>query len=266
MPSILSLELIMIKKSMLIAALILSLLVLASCNLPSRQVSQPKTPTPSIGTLPEISPTPVYLCNNQYFPNKLGDTWEYSGSNSVLGDYSRTDSIASSGTEVFSIATTLSGVTYAVNYGCSSTGLTASNPIQQYVGALLNGPDAPVNVKLTSSSGITLPVKIAPGDTWQQTADFEASSQELNLNGRFVFDYSAVGYERVTVQFGTFNALRIDCTIRIEVSGFRILAGTYTTSSWMAPNIGVIKSEGASHVPGIDFTDGMQLTSFTPSS
>jgi hypothetical protein len=122
-----------------------------------------------------------------------------------------------------------------------------------------------VNVKLTSSSGISLPATITPGDTWQQTADFEASSQELNLNGRFVFDYTAVGYENVTVPLGTYNALRVDATIRIEVSGFRILAGTYTTTTWMVPKIGIVKSEGASHVPGVDFTDSMQLTSFAPS-
>jgi hypothetical protein len=74
-----------------------------------------------------------------------------------------------------------------------------------------------------------------------------------------------VGYENITVPFGRFDALRVDATIRIEVSGFRILAGTYITSTWMVPKIGVIKSEGTSHVPGINFTDGMQLTNFTPS-
>ena len=80
----------------------------------------------------------------------------------------------------------------------------------------------------------------------------EATSPELNLSGRFVFDYTAVGYENVTVPFGTFNALRVDATIRIEVSGFRIQAGTYTTSTWLVPEIGMVKSEGTSHVPGLN--------------
>jgi hypothetical protein len=85
------------------------------------------------------------------------------------------------------------------------------------------------------------------------------------LNGTFVFNYIAVGYENVTVTFGTFNALRVDATIRIEVSSFRILAGTYTTTAWMVPEIGIVKSEGTSHLPSVDFTDAMQLTSFAPS-
>jgi hypothetical protein len=121
-----------------------------------------------------------------------------------------------------------------------------------------------VNVKLTSNSGLTLPANIAPGDTWQQTADFEATSQNLNINGRFVFDYTATGYENITVPFGTFDALRVETTIRVEVSAFHVVAGTYTTTSWLVPGVGMIKSEGTSHVSGIDFSDAMQLTSFTP--
>jgi hypothetical protein len=248
-----------------IVSLLLTTLLFSACNLPSRQTTQVQTPTPTTASILEITPTPTSLCDNQYFPNSTGDTWEYSGTNSAIGSYTRTDTVTNSSTQAFSLKTTLSDVTYPVTYTCYSTGLTVTDPVQQYAGALLSGPNAPVNVKLTSNSGISLPAKINPGDTWQQTADWEASSQDLNLNGRFVFDYTAVGYESVTVPFGTFNALRMDTTIRIEVSGFRILAGTYTTTTWMVPEVGIIKSEGASHVTGIDFTDHMELTRFTPS-
>lgn len=248
----------------IIIVLILSTLLLSACNLPNRQTTQAQIPTPITSTIPESSPVPTPLCNNQYFANTTGDTWDYSGDNSAIGAYTRTDTIINSSADAFTVETTLSNVTYSVTYACSSTGLTATNPIQQYVGALLSSPNAPVNVKLTSNSGISLPSKIISGDTWQQTADWDATSQELNLNGRFVFDYTAVGYESVTVPFGTFNALRVDATIRIEVSSLRILAGTYTTTTWMVPDIGIVKSEGTSHVPGVDFTDRLELTKFTP--
>jgi len=142
--------------------------------------------------------------------------------------------------------------------------LTASDPVQQYAGALLSSPDSPMSVKLSSNSGVSLPAKIIPGDTWQQTVDFDATSQQLNVSGRFVFDYTAVAYENVTVPAGTYNALRVDGTIRIEVTGLHILAGSYTTSIWFAPEVGMVKSEGTSHVTGVDFSDSMQLTRFTP--
>ena len=255
----------MLRKHAFIVIIILPMLVLSSCNLPKRQISRSQTPTSTSVTLPEASPTPVNLCYHRYFPGSLGDTWQYSGSNTAIGAYSRTDTVTGSSAEVFSVSTQISNVTYTVNYACSSAGLTADNSIMQYVGALLSGSNAPVNVKLTSNSGISLPANITPGDTWQQSADFEASSQDLNVNGRFVFDYTALGYENVTVPFGTFNALRVDATIRIELSGFRILAGTYTTTTWMVPDIGIIKSEGTSHIPNMDYSDSMQLTSFTQS-
>jgi hypothetical protein len=252
------------KPLFIIKALILPMLILSACNLPERQISQVQTPTSTAVVLPKPSPTPVSLCDNRYFPSRLGNTWDYSGSNTATGDYNRTDTVTRSSTEAFSVDTTLSGITYGVNYTCSSAGLTADNPIQQYAGAFVSGPNAPVTVKLTSVQGITLPAKIAPGNTWQQTADFEATSPQLNANGRLVFDYVAVGYENVTVPSGTFNALRVDATIRIEVSAFHIEAGTYTVSTWLAPDVGLVKSDGTSHVSGIDFSDSMQLTRFAP--
>jgi hypothetical protein len=77
-----------------------------------------------------------------------------------------------------------------------------------------------------------------------------------------VFDYSAGGYESITVPFGTFNALRVDTTIQIKVTALGISAGTYTSTFWMAPNVGVIKSIGTSHVPNVDFSDSLELTAF----
>ena len=244
-----------------ISILIITELILAACNLPQRQTAP--SPTPMVAALPQSSPTPTPLCANPYFPNVAGDQWEYTGENSLIGAYTRRDTISSSNDASFTQQTTQDNVTYSVSYDCSSTGLTSQNPVQQYAGALLNSADAPVNVKLSSNSGITLPANIAPGDTWQQAADFEATSTQVNVNGRFVFDYTAIGVENVTVPAGTFNALRVDGTIRIQVTSLHVPAGTYTITTWWAPGVGIVKSEGASHVPGVDFTDSLQLASFT---
>lgn len=251
-----------------VLALISFSLLLAACNLPARSTAQTQTPTEMTNAQPgsNAAPTPtaVSACNNQYFPNKIGDSWDYSGNNTALGAYTRSDSITNANAENFTMQTNQSDVTYTVVYSCSPAGLTAADPVQQYAGVILSSPNTPVNVKLNSNSGITLPAKINPGDTWQQTAEWDASSKDINLNGTFVFNYTAVRYETITVPYGTFNALRVDGTIRIEVTGLKILAGTYTTTTWMVTDIGVVKSEGTSHVPGVDFTDSMELTKFTP--
>ncbi|NJD59976.1 MAG: hypothetical protein C3F13_04330 [Anaerolineales bacterium] len=251
----------MLRKSIVtVAVLTLAILALSACNLPERQVSPGESLAPSTPAVNQ----PATLCSNQYFPNTTGTTWTYAGSNTVTGEYIRTDTVSSSSTDAFTVNTTLSSIPYSLTYSCSSAGLTAGDPVSQYAGALLSSPSVPVNVKLTSNSGLTLPANVAPGDTWQQTADFEATSQSLNINGRFVFDYTATGFENITVPFGTFDALRVDTTIRVEVSALHVVAGTYTTTSWLVPGVGTIKSEGTSHVSGIDFSDATQLTSYTP--
>jgi hypothetical protein len=248
-------------------AILLSTMLLSACNLPSRESVQlfSRTPT-AVSITPIDTPTPITsLCVNLYQPNTVGDRWEYSGNTSATGAYSRTDTVTASSDHLFTVESNVSNVTYTVDYACNEAGLFAMNPIQQYLGVLLTGPDAPLNVTLTANSGISLPVKINPGDSWQQIADWDALVKDFSLKGRFVFDYTAVGYESITVPFGTVTALRVNGIIRIEVSGFRILAGTYETTFWMAPEVGIVKSEGTSHVPGVDFRDNLELNSFTSS-
>jgi hypothetical protein len=239
--------------------------VLSTCNLPERQVKQTETPTATASEIDGNLPPSDSMCANEYFPNQVGNKWEYSGSNSATGNYTRSDMVSVASADSFTVTTTWGNTPYSVTYTCSANGLTATNPIQQYVGAIISKPDSPVQIQLISNSGTSLPVSISPGDTWQQIAEGNASSVDFNLDGRFVFDFSAVGYEDVTVPSGTYHALRVNTTIRIEVSGFHILAGTYQLTTWLVANIGMVKSEGASHVPGVDFTDQLQLTQFTPS-
>ncbi len=247
----------------LIRVLLLSALLLPACNLPSRQ--NPRTTTPALAPATIDTPTPALVCENQYFPDKKGNSWSYSGTNSATGTYTRQDIITSSEADRFTMETQLTSFSYQVSYTCSSVGLAAADPVEQYAGLILSSPDTPVSVKLGDVSGITLPAQIKPGDTWQQVADFNASSTNLTLNGRLVFNYTAVGFENVSVPYGSFNALRVDATIRIELTGLRILAGTYTTSLWMAPGVGLVKSEGTSHIPRVDFSDSMELTAFSSS-
>lgn len=212
-----------------------------------------------------MTPTPLpSLCDNLYFPNKVGDTWEYAGNNTAMGAYTRTDTISNAGDKSFSVQSSVAGATSTVDYTCTAAGLVSTNPIQQYVGPLLSSLGSQLNIKLLSSSGISLPAKINPGDTWQQIAQFDASSASYSTSGRLVFNYTAVGYENVTVPSGTYDTLRVDTSIKIEISAFRIPAGTYEMTTWMAPNVGTIKTQGTSHVSNVNFSDSTELSSFAP--
>ena len=252
------------KYSFIVTALILSVLVLSSCNLPSREVLNVQTPEAQVNTIVDI-PTPIpSLCDNLYFPNQVGDTWEYAGNTSATGVFNRTDTVTNSGYQSFSVQSAVSEISYPVDYSCTEAGLVAVNPIQQYLGAILTSLNGQIELNLISNSGISLPKQVNPGDSWQQIIEWEGSAQGISTNGRLVLDYSAAGYETVTVPSGTYEALRVNTSIRIEISNFRIQYGTYEITSWMAPNVGMIKSQGTSNVPNVSFSDGLELTRFTP--
>ena len=257
----------MFKKTTLsISLLILMTVLLSSCNLPNRQTipTQTLSPTPiTIEAIMTATPVPS-LCDNIYFPNTVGDTWEYAGNNTAMGTYTRIDTISNSGDKSFSVQSSVAGATSTVDYTCTAAGLVSTDPIQQYVGPLLSSLGGQVSIKLISNSGISLPAKINPGDTWQQIAQFDATSASYSTSGRLVFNYTAVGNENVTVPSWSYNALRVDTSIKIEISAFRISAGTYEMTTWMAPNVGIIKTQGSSHVSNVNFTDSTELSSFTP--
>jgi hypothetical protein len=241
------------------------LLVISACNLPRKEAENTLQEEEQTGFGVD-TPTPVSsLCENLYFPNMSGDTWEYAGSTSVTGAYTRSDSILDSGAESFSVQSNTSGILYSVDYICSEAGLVATNPIQQYLGAILSSFNGQVSLNLVSTSGISLPKSIKPGDTWQQVVEWEGSAQGISTKGRLVFDYTAAGYESITIASGTFDALRVNTTIRIELTNFHILYGTYEMTTWMAPNVGIIKSVGSSNVPNVNFSDSLELSRFTES-
>ena len=253
------------KFTFIVATFIMLMLVLTACNLPTNQKLDAQTPLSLDAPVANI-PTPVpTLCDNQYFPNTLGDTWDYTGNTSATGAYTRMDTITNLGEKSFTVQSNISGVSYNVDYSCTEAGLVAVNPIQQYLGAILSSLNGQVSLNLVSNSGISLPSKISPGDTWQQVVEWEGSAQGLSTNGRLIFDYTAAGYETVTIPSGTFDTLRVNTSIRIEVSDFNIKYGSYEITNWMAPNLGIIKSQGSSNVPNVEFSDNLELTRFTPS-
>lgn len=252
------------KSTFIVTALILSVLILSSCNLPNREVLNVQIPESQVSSIVN-TPTPVpTLCTNLYFPNNPGDTWEYTGNTSATGSYTRTDTVSNSGNTAFSVESSVSGVSYPVEYSCSEAGLVAVNPIQQYLGAILTSLNGQIELNLVSNSGISLPNQVNPGDSWQQIVEWEGSAQGISTNGRLVFDYNAAGYETVTVPSGTYEALRVNTSILIEISNFRIQYGTYDITFWMAPNVGMIKSQGTSNVPNVSFSDSLELNRFTP--
>jgi DUF3108-like len=251
-------------KALLALVFIISSLLLSACRASVPQSTQPPTSqAPNTGATVAVTPTTASsLCANPYFPNNTGVTSEYDGNNSIGVAYKRTDTITDLRSDGFTQETTQNDVTYSVEYTCTDAGLISMDPIQQYITAIIGSTNGTVSVQLLSNSGISLPVKFNLGDSWRQTVDWEATAPNLTTRGRLVFEYQAMGNENITVPFGTFDAMRIDTTIKIEVGGIGFPVGTYSITSWLVPGVGLVKSEGTSHLPRFEYTDSMELTSF----
>ena len=240
----------------------------------------PQAPTPaplptafggSIGTLEVSTPTEPALptagfdvssCENTYMPSDEGVTWTYAGRNSLAGTYTRTDTITASEDDSFTIATQLTDVSYTQEFSCTGAGLVNMEPNQSDIAAMFSGPSGGVTVHRISNSGVTLPADIQAGDSWQQVFEWSATAGGISSQGTFTYSFTAAGVEGVTVPAGTFDALRIDAVIQMEIGGTPKLSGTYLTTVWMAEDIGLVKNVGSSQIPGVEFTDSLDLVSF----
>ena len=204
----------------------------------------------------------ISSCENTYMPSDEGSTWTYAGSNSSTGNYSRTDSITSSEDDSFIIATQLTTINYTQEFSCRAVGLVNMEPNQSDIAAMFHGPAGSVTVQRVSNSGVTLPADIQAGDSWEQVFAWDATGPDASGSGTFTYAFTAAGIETISVPGGTFDALRIDAVIQMEIGATPKIAGTYTTTVWLAEDVGLVKSEGSSQIPGVKFTDRLELVSF----
>lgn len=96
--------------------------------------------------------------------------------------------------------------------------------------------------------GITLLADSRPGTEWTQTIVYLGQQRigDLDVESRNVMNLSckAIGMERVSVPAGDLEALRVDCTTRLDISISSAPAVNITSvnSAWYAPRVGWVKS------------------------
>jgi hypothetical protein len=225
-------------------------------------------PAMSAETVPDASAAATQeisseeLCDNDYMPSDDGAVWQFAGQNSKLGAYTRTDTVTDSRDDGFTITTELKDVTYAEEWTCTEAALIDLEPGQQTLAAAFCGPSGTVAVTREFNSGITLPRHIDPALSWQQVFGWRATSADVSSNGSFTYQFKAMGPEVVAVPFGSFDAMRINVEVELEMGGPTGMKGTYAQSMWFVQDVGLVKVEGESHIKGVEFTDSMELASY----
>ena len=270
------------KKFYTVFSSLLILLILAACSTPSI----PPQNTQSIETAqvistgsavvptatPEVS-TPSAeqgLCTNLYYPVRQGATWTYKSTGGPAGEYSFTDTITAVRDDGFALSTQIGDLTRTQEWTCTASGLAALQ-LGGAPAAMLNSQNIQLNLDITNATGVTFPAQINPGDQWQQTMDVTGNvtmmNEEAAAAGNAQMNFSAVGNESVTVPAGTFDALKVnvDVTLNVDATyeGITLpvsFSGNYTY--WFAPSVGWVRSSGTGNVLGSSFSDTTELQSY----
>ena len=265
------------KKMYALVSVLLVTIFLAACSAPP----VPPTSTQSIetaqvtATVPATEPTTTpaaaqSLCTNLYYPVCQGATWTYKSTGGPAGEYSFTDTITSVREDGFTLSTQVGDLTRTQEWTCTAEGLAALQ-LGGAPAAMLNSQNIQLNLDVNNATGITFPIQINTGDQWQQnldvTGNVTAFNEEAEATGSVQMSFNALGNESVTVSAGTFDALKVqvDVTLNLDATyqGITLpveFTGDYTY--WFAPNVGWVKASGTGTVLGNSFTDTTELQSY----
>jgi hypothetical protein len=250
-------------------ALILSAL---ACNLAPSPAPQEASATiaPVAASTEETPPTggpseSHSPCENPYLPVVTGAAWNYQLTGPIPDTFTRSI-IGVEGDKFTDQDTFGTGVTRQSNWVCDNGNLTALNPAGGGSSAV-DVDNYSADFQATQSSGVTIPLTIAPGDAWTQTITLEGkhtiSGTEIPTKTDFSNSCKAVGIESVTVPAGVFDAVRIECetvmNITITMNDSPIQQNiTILGANWYAENVGLVKTFSATN--GVEST--IELTSY----
>jgi len=263
------------KKTYTLISVWLIIIFLAACSAPP----VPPTSTQSIETetitVTETlgTSTPAAgqnLCTNVYYPVRQGATWTYKSTGGPAGEYSFTDTISAVRADGFTLSTQIGELTRTQEWTCTSEGLTALQ-LGGAPAAMLNSQNIAPDLDISNATGLTFPSQINPGSQWQQNMDVAgnvtAFNEQAEATGNVQMSFNAVENENVTVPAGTFETLKVEVDVTLNVNatyeGITLpvsFMGNYTY--WFAPNVGWVKASGAGNVLGNSFSDTTELQSY----
>lgn len=203
------------------------------------------SPAASSAASPVSEPAAKGSCANPYLPAVNGATWTYAVTNNVNGTSRSSWAITAVGADSFTISVQSPTVNWTEPWGCSKAGLLQQQDNGGALAAAFSGPDGEVTISNLSSTGVTVPLAMKPGDSWTQTTDYSVSST-VGVSGKSTttWSYKAVRFESVTVPAGTFDALRVDLLIdgSFTYQDGKVLKTTTAGASWWVKGKGQAKS------------------------
>lgn len=270
-------------KSYKLLSLILALFIIMACstlgggageeNIPVEEPASSEEGIDEESAIPsdETSSTASGLCTNEYYPVVEGGTWSYLGTSSATEDYSFTNTISSVRDNGFTVTVEFDEVTLVQEWACTPDGILALDAGGGAAGTVRTD-DINLVMETQNASGITYPKEILPGDTWNHTVDYtgtmDMAGDTIEVSGNTEYNYTAIGVETISVSAGTFEAMKIDQIITVNInmviSGSEVpVTFTSTSTSWFAKDVGWIKSDSASDIGGFTTTESLELATYS---
>lgn len=263
------------KKMYTLVSALLMIVFLAACSgppIPPTSTQPIETATvPVTGTLETSTPAAGQsLCTNVYYPVRQGATWSYKSNGGPAGEYSFTDTISAVRADGFTLSTQIGDITRTQEWTCTTQGLAALQ-LGGAPAAMLNSQNIQLDLDINNATGLTFPAQVQPGSQWQQnmdvTGNVTAFNEQAEATGNVQMSFNAVGNESVTVPAGTFDALKVQVAVTLNVNatyqGITLpvsFTGDYTY--WFAPNVGWVKASGSGSVLDNSFSDTTELQSY----
>lgn len=228
------------------------------------------TPTTEVQIATE-APTNVpepsaHACINPYLPVVVGATWNYKLTGPIPDRFTHSILSVEDNSfveqDIFDV-----GVTRQGTWNCENGNLIALDPPSGASANVNTENNVSVDFETKDLSGVTIPATINAGDTWSQSLTLEGT-QTINgvsfpASNQLASDCKAIGIESVTVEAGTFDAMRVECQTTMNISitmGNAPVQSTLnlTGTNWYVENVGLVKTL----TTGMGFDSTTELVSY----
>ncbi|HET9911432.1 MAG TPA: hypothetical protein VFQ13_06040 [Anaerolineales bacterium] len=249
--------------------IVIAIVILSACvssSNPNPPAAQPpavatnaSTPTTEVQPEVQVNEAPAntsgpsespHACDNPYLPIVLGATWNYKLTGPLPDTFTHTILSMESNSfveqDVFN-----AGVTRQGTWNCENGNLIALDPPGGASANVSTENNVAVDFETKDLSGVTLPAAINVGDTWSQSLTLEGT-QTINgtaypASNQLTSNCKAIGLESVTVEAGTFDALRVECQTTMKLSlklGDTPTENTInlTGTNWYVRDVGLVKT------------------------
>ena len=195
-------------------------------------------------------------CDHPYLPLRSGSSWTYSTTEGT-STWSVGSAAGTADSAQATMAITVPEVAMTTHWNCTSEGIISydfGNISVAEMGEI-------VSMDVTDSSGVFLPAAslLAPGYSWSENYSLAmhvtAEGFSIDTTMSAAESWTAVGMETVSVPAGTFEALRVEGTENISMSGYMGMGGVDTVvhaTFWFAEGVGIVRytseAEGYSSV------------------